>query len=185
MVSTDAAKYDGCKALGFVLIGPAVFICMFNSWFCCIVVNCQFNLVSYLALKISLSFGGTVGIPLDATCCGDSETLVFALIRWLDGWWEIIKLLFRWSIDPMIDCKSFIFHLFVAFHGTNKSGYFCQIQNALFRLDWLARWALVYGQVACLTDNLVLANFYQRSNHVSGLEIVYGKVDMHRKVHLA
>ena len=84
MVPTDAAKYDGCKALGFVLIGPAVFICMFNSWFCCIVVNCQFNLVSYLALKISLSFGGTVGIPLDATCCGDSETHWF--LPWSGGW---------------------------------------------------------------------------------------------------
>ena len=107
-------------------------ICMLNSWLCCIIIYyCQFNLLPCLAHKTSLSFWGAVGGPLDAACHGHSETLVFALIRWMVDEKSSITV----SLEYCSREWSQTFHFFAAFHETSKSGYFYQIQNTLFRLD--------------------------------------------------
>ena len=106
-------------------------ICMLNSWLCCIIVYCQFNLLPCLAHKQVWVFEGLWGLHWMLLVV---EIRKHWFLSWSDGW-----LMRNRQITVSLEyCSrewSQTFHFFAAFHETSKSGYFYQIQNTLFRLD--------------------------------------------------
>ena len=130
----------------FVLIGPADFDLYAQFLILLHYTYCQFDLLSCLTRKISLSFWGATGVLLNAACCGGSETLVFTLIWWMVE--EKSNCCFIGVLIPLFIAKA----LFVSCWFPRDQQKRLLLSNPKhFVSYWLVRCVLIYGQATCLT----------------------------------